>query len=98
MVETVWIETGCPSPSHRTSLRFKGRERYGDRYLSTNGFYVVGRHFVSITVVEMSSQIIHDCSNLIVAHHRSEWRHSALSVDDHVDWISARFKISVARK
>jgi hypothetical protein len=66
--------------------------------LSTNSFYLVGRHLIPVTVVEMSPQIIHDGSNLIVAHHRSEWWHSALSVDDDVDGISARFEISVAHE
>jgi hypothetical protein len=65
---------------------------------SANGFYVVGRHIIPIIVFEMSPQIIHDGSNLIVAHHRSERWHSALSVDDNTDWIAAGFEISVSRK
>jgi hypothetical protein len=66
--------------------------------LPTSRFYVVGRHRILVTVVEMSPQIIHDRGNLVVAHHRSEWRHSALPVDDDVNRISAGFEISVARK
>jgi hypothetical protein len=68
------------------------------RYLSTNDFHIIGRHVIPVIVVEMSPQIIHDSSNLIVTHHRSEWRHSALSVDDNFDWISAGFETSVSRK
>jgi hypothetical protein len=70
----------------------------GSDGLSTSRSYVVGRHRILVAVVEMSPQIIHDRGNLIVAHHRSEWRHSAQSVDDDVNRISAGFEISVARK
>ena len=77
---------------------FRVWKRQRGRSLSTNSFHVVGRHVVPVIVVEMSPQIIHDGSNLIVAHHRSEWWHSALSVNDNFDWISAGFEISVSRK
>ena len=70
----------------------------GDRCLSTYGFYVVGRHRIPVIVTEMSPQIIHDGSNLIVAHHRSEWWHFALSANDNFDGISAGFEIFVSRK
>jgi hypothetical protein len=46
----------------------------------------------------MRPQVIYHSGNLIVAHHRPEWRHSALSVDDDVDGISAGFQIPVARE
>jgi hypothetical protein len=70
----------------------------GSDGLPTNGFYVVGRHPIPVIVAEMSPQIIDDRGDLIVVHHRSERWHSALSVDDDVDGISARFEISVARE
>jgi hypothetical protein len=46
----------------------------------------------------MRAQIIHNGGNLIVAHHRPEWRHSASSVDDDVEGIPAGFEIPVARE
>jgi hypothetical protein len=46
--------------------------RRGSDSLSANGLYVVGRHPIPVTIVEMSPQVIHDGGNLIVAHHRSE--------------------------
>ena len=92
------VRTANSPPSHRTGLRFQGQERHDDRCLSTRGFYIVGSHLIPVIVAEMSPQIIHDGSNLLVAHHRSEWWHSALSVNDNFDWISAGFEISVSRK
>jgi hypothetical protein len=44
----------------------------GSDSLSANGLYVVGRHPITVTIIEMSPQVIHDGGNLIVAHHRSE--------------------------
>ncbi len=40
-------------------------------------------------IVEMGPQVIHHGGDLIVAHHRSERWHCALSVDDEVDGIPA---------
>jgi hypothetical protein len=46
----------------------------------------------------MGPQVIHNGSNLIVTHHGPECRHTALSVDDDRDRISAGSEISIGRE
>src|SRR5260370_25634835 len=65
---------------------------------AANGPDVVGCNRIQVIIVEMGPQIIYHGGDLIVAHHRPEWGHSTLSVDDDGNRISAGFEVFVARE